>query len=323
MQQLSRMLHDFIGAIDIGGTKIAVGIGTRNREMIARSSSATDASRSPDNVVSGLLETVEKLAERNGGRLVAIGIACPGPRVLERGRVLEPPNLPKSWRQFDLRSFVQNQKGLPVVVENDANAAAVGEHLFGAGRDFQDLVYLTVSTGIGGGIIAGNSLVHRVGEAGHVTAVPDGAQCGCGARGCLEAECSGTAIARRTREYLQLGRASKLRERVGAAEPVTARMLIEAVRDGDELAAAIWRETIHLMAVGIGGIIALLAPQAVILGGGVAAGAGELLLQPLREELRQRVRIVSMDSVKILQAGLGVDSSLYGALALGARAISV
>ncbi|MCU1263716.1 MAG: glucokinase [Acidobacteria bacterium] len=228
--------------------------------------------------------------------------------------------MPDSWHHFALRSFVKRQTGLPVVIENDANAAALGEHLYGAGRGYHDLVYLTISTGIGGGIIADDALAHRRGEAGHVTVVPDGALCGCGARGCLEAECSGTAIGRRARRYLQAGRASKLREMVSDTELVTAKTVADAVREGDELACTVWRETIRLMAVGIGSIVALLVPQAVILGGGVAAGAGELLLQPLREELQQRVHIVSMNSFKILQAGLGADSGLYGALALGSRA---
>jgi glucokinase len=318
------MVQDFIAAIDIGGTKIAVAIGTEGGEIIARSSLQTDVTLSPDVIVSGLLETLETLAEKNDGRLAAIGIGCPGPLDLDRGRLLAPPNMPDSWQQFPLRSFVKRQTGLPVVVENDANAAALGEHLYGAGRGYSDLVYLTISTGIGGGIIADDTLVHRVGEAGHVTVRPDGALCGCGARGCLEAECSGTAIARRAREYLRTGRPSELLEVVGGIdgiENVTAKAVADAVSEGDELACTVWRETIQLMAIGIGSIIALLAPQAVILGGGVTAGAGELLLQPLRDELKKRVHIVSMSSVAILPAGLGMESGVYGALALGSRAV--
>ena len=110
--------------------------------------------------------------------------------------------------------MVENKLGVPVTLDNDANAAALGEHLYGAGRGYSDLVYLTISTGVGGGIIAGNNLVHRLGEAGHVTVQPDGALCGCGARGCLEALCSGTAIARRAQEQLLGERPSLLRQMV-------------------------------------------------------------------------------------------------------------
>jgi glucokinase len=316
------MARDFIAGIDIGGTKIAVAIAKEGGDVIARSSVRTDADLSPDVVVAQLIEMLERLAETHDGRLAAIGIGCPGPLDLDRGRLLSPPNMPRSWQNFPLRDVVEQESDLPVVVENDANAAALGEHLHGAGRGYSDLVYLTISTGIGGGIIADNNLVHRAGEAGHVTVKPDGALCGCGARGCLEAECSGTAIARRAQEYLIAGKPSKLLEMVSDIKQVTAKTVAAAAREGDEPACEVWRETISLMAVGIGSIVALLSPQAVILGGGVTAGAGDLLLQPLRDELQTRVHIVSMSSIAILPAGLGAASGLYGALALGSRAVA-
>ncbi len=306
------MAHDFIAGIDIGGTKIAVAVAAASGEIFARYSVVTDAAIPPETVMGGLLEKLERMAEANEGRLVAIGIGCPGPLDRERGLVLAPPNMPRSWWQFPLRAYVEERTGLTVVVENDANAAALGEHLYGAGRGHKDLVYLTISTGIGGGIIADHRLVHRVGEAGHVTVRPEGARCGCGARGCLEAECSGTSIARRAQEYLLAGGASSLH----SVHPVTARAVIESVREGDELACAVWRETIELLAIGISSIIAVLAPESVILGGGVSAGAGELLFGPLRQELKERVRIVPLNSVEIVPAALGTESGLYGALAL-------
>ena len=261
------------------------------------------------------------LNRSGASRLAAIGIGCAGPLDLERGVVLAPPNMPGNWRQFPLRSFVESKSRLPVIMDNDANAAVVAEHLYGAGRGYSDLVYLTISTGIGGGIIANNDLVHRLGEAGHVTVNPGGARCGCGARGCLEAECSGTAIARRAQEHLLSGKPSKLRDLVDDIKQVSAKTVEDAAREGDELACAVWQETVSLMAIGIGSIVALLAPQAIILGGGVAAGAGEFLLQPLRAEVNERVRIVSMEGVQVLQAAFGADSGLYGAIALAARAL--
>jgi len=217
--------------------------------------------------------------------------------------------------------MVESKLGVPVTLDNDANAAALGEHLYGAGRGYSDLVYLTISTGIGGGIIADNNLVHRLGEAGHVTVQPGGALCGCGARGCLEALCSGTAIARRAQEQLLGERPSLLRQMVSDRRELTAKTVEEAARAGDDLACEVWQATITFMAIGIGSIIALLAPQTVILGGGVAAGAGEFLLQPLRAELRKRVCILHMENVPILKAGLGADSVIHGALVLGARAL--
>ena len=315
------MPQQLIAGIDIGGTKIAIAIAAAEGKIIARNSFPTDGVRTPQDSMNQALETIERLVETHRGRLAAIGVGCAGPLDLERGVVLAPPNMPRNWRLFPLRSFVESKSGVPVIVDNDANAAALAEHLFGAGRGYSDLVYLTISTGIGGGIIANNDLVHRLGEAGHVTVNPGGARCGCGARGCLEAECSGTAIARRAQEYLLSGKPSKLREMVDDIKQVSAKTVADAAREGDELGCAVWQETVSLMATGIGSIVALLAPQAIILGGGVTAGAGEFLLQPLRAELNRRIHIVSMEEVQVLAAAFGADSGLYGALALAARAL--
>ena|SRR2546426_3767955 len=315
------MVGNFIAGIDIGGTKIAVAIAGARGDLIARSSFPMDGDRTPGDAVNHALQVLEGLAGAHRGRLAGVGIGCAGPLDLERGILLAPPNLPRSWWEFSLRSFFETRLGVPVILDNDANAAAVGEHLYGAGRGYSDFVYLTISTGIGVGIMAHSNLVHRLGEGGHVTVQPDGVLCACGARGCIEALCSGTAIARRAQEHLLTGRPSKLREMVTDVKQVTAKTVLDAARAGDELAGAMWRETISFLALGIGSIVTLLAPQAVILGGGVIAGAGEFLLQPLRDELNRRVRIVRMEQVQVLQAALGADSVLYGALVLGARAL--
>jgi len=314
------MPQDFIAAIDIGGTKTAVAIASTGGRIIARDAFPTNPARHPDDALSETLDVLGNLTDKEQVRLKAVGIGCAGPLDLERGVVETPPNLPL-WRSFPLRSLVESKLGIPVTLDNDANAAALGEHLYGAGRGLSDLVYLTISTGIGGGIIADHKLVHRWGEAGHVTVQPNGAPCRCGARGCMEALCSGTAIARRAQEQLSAGRPSMLNELVLDARQVTARTVEVAAQAGDQVAAEVWQDTVRLLAIGIGSIMALLCPQAVILGGGVAAGAGEFLLQPLREELAARVHILSMKRVQILKAGLGADSSLYGALALAARAL--
>jgi glucokinase len=317
------MVQDFIAGIDIGGTKIAVAIASAGGELVGRSSFPTEPDRAPQEAMTQALETLMRLAKTHQGQLTSVGIGCAGPLDFDLGNVLSPPNMPRSWRDFPLRSFVENELELPVALDNDANAAALGEHLYGAGRVYSDLVYLTISTGIGVGIIAGDRLVHRLGEGGHVTVQPGGALCGCGARGCMETLCSGTGIARRAQEQLRSGRISKMLEVVGVGDiqQVTAKTVEDAARQGDDLATEVWRETIDLLAIGIGSIVALLAPQAIILGGGVAAGAGEFLLQPLRDALKERVHIVSMQGVKVLQAGLGSESVLQGALVLAARAL--
>jgi glucokinase len=313
------MAEDFIAGIDIGGTKIAVAIASSSGEIIARRYFPTDPTRTPHKAVNQALEVLVGLADTHHATLRAVGIGCAGPLDLERGLVMSPPNLPL-WREFPLPSIVGERLNIPVIFDNDGNAAALGEYLYGAGRGLSNLVYLTISTGIGCGIIADHKLVHRAGEAGHITVQTDGALCGCGARGCMEALSSGTGIARRAHEKLVAGRTSVMRDMVGDLMQVTAKTVVEAAQAGDDLASEIWRETIRFLAIGIGSIITMTAPHAVILGGGIVAGTGEFLLQPLRKQLHERVRIVRMEEVQILQAGLGADSGLYGALALGARA---
>jgi len=304
--------QDFIGGIDIGGTKIAVAIAQPNGPIVARETFATAEESTPESAMRRAIAALQSESEVNNGRLEAIGVGCAGPIDFETGKLFAPPNLPRSWTNFEIQPFAEKESGVLVVAENDANAAALGEHRFGAGRNFSDFVYLTISTGIGGGIIADGKLSHRLGEAGHVIVQPGGDPCGCGSHGCLEAMCAGPAIARRARVHLQTTNKSQM----GAANELTARTVVEALRDGDEVAQHIWQETIAFMAIGISSIVALLAPQAVILGGGVAAGAGELLLKPLREGLKEHVHIIPIDRVQILGAGLGADSGLYGTLAL-------
>ena len=189
------MASEFIGGIDIGGTKIACAIGAASGELVARDSFSTEPALSPEKMLGRALNALKQFAEINNGELTAIGLSCPGPLDFERGHFLAPPNLPQSWHGFPVQPFVEDALGLPVAIENDANAAAVGEHLYGAGRGYRDLVYLTISTGIGGGIIADKNSSIAGARLEHMTVQSNGAL-RVRARGCLEASCSGSAIAR-------------------------------------------------------------------------------------------------------------------------------
>lgn len=238
----------------------------------------------------------------------------------QRGLILSPPNLP-GWDKFPVVKLVEERLGVPVLLDNDANAAALGEHRYGAGRGYQHLVYITQSTGIGGGLIVRGELVHGVydgaGEVGHMTVLPDGPECGCGGRGCLEALCSGMGIARRARERLAAGEASSLSTL--SPDEITARAVAEAARAGDAVASQVWDEMIQYLAVGVGNLFNVLAPEAVVIGGGVSE-TGEQLFGPLRERVRERMRMLPPESINILQASLGGDSALHGALILGQSA---
>lgn len=317
------MTKDVIAAIDIGGTKIALGLSELDGQTLPFRRFLTRVENGPQRIIADAIKELESMAGEAGARLVAVGVGCGGPLDRRRGLILSPPNLP-GWDEFPIVRLIEERLGLPVLLDNDANAAALGEHEYGAGRDFQNLVYITISTGIGGGLIINNQLVHGVGdgagEVGHMVVAPEGPPCGCGARGCLEALCSGTSIARRAAERLvKDGRPSTLRE--SGAENITASSVAEAARAGDELARAVWDETVYYLALGLGNIIAALAPEAIILGGGVST-SGDQLLVPLRRRVRELVKIMPVEQVQIRQASLGGDSGIYGALILGRRALA-
>jgi glucokinase len=318
------MNNEIIAGIDIGGTKIAVALADTTGELLALARFPTRLELGPHRVLDNAVAELERMsAELGGARPSAVGIGCGGPLDRRRGVILSPPNLP-GWDEFPVVEIVERALGVPTLLDNDANASALGEHRHGAGRGLSNLVYVTISTGIGGGIILGGELFYGLadgaGEVGHIPVLlDDGPRCGCGARGCLESLCSGTSIARRARERLLAGGQSSLLS--NHLEGVTAKAVAEAAREGDSLAQDVWDETIRYLAHGLSSVIVTLAPEAIILGGGVAS-AGEQLLAPLRRLLAERVKILPVEEVRILQASLGGDSGIHGALILGERALA-
>lgn len=311
------MTKEVIAGIDIGGTKIAVGLADSKGRMLTLSRFPTRVELGPHRILANAVNEIEKLLKGSEARLTAIGVGCAGPLDRRRGLILSPPNLP-DWDNFPVIRLLEERFNVPAILDNDANAAALGEQRHGAGRGLSDIVYMTISTGIGGGIIIDGKIVHGVadgaGEVGHATVLPDGPPCGCGARGCLEALCSGTSIARRARERLSGGVGSSLATL--RPDEVTAKMVADAARDGDTLACEIWDETIYYLSIGIGNIVGTLAPEVVILGGGVST-AGDHLLEPLREQVRARVKMLPSEKINIMQAALGGESGIHGALILG------
>lgn len=315
------MSDQCVAGIDIGGTKIALAVADLDGRVLEQTRvPARTAERGPHAIMEEALAEIERLLVQTGSRLAAVGVGCGGPLDRKRGLILSPPNLP-GWDEFPIVRLVEERLGVPALLDNDANAAALGEHRHGAGVGYKHLIYITQSTGIGGGVIVRGELVHGIcdgaGEVGHMTVLPDGPECGCGGRGCLEALCSGTGIARRARERLAAGEASAL-SALSPAE-VTGRAVAEAARAGDAVAAQVWDEMIHYLAVGVGNLCNVLAPEAVVIGGGVSE-AGEQLFGPLRERVRERMRMLPPEKINILQASLGGDSALHGAVILGQTA---
>lgn len=298
-------------AIDVGGTKSAVGIVTRQGRVVGRRVEPARVATGPMAMVDRYVAMARELMDTcDGVRLVGVGIGCGGPLDIGTGVIHSPTHLP-GWDELPLKDWIEARLNLPTTVENDANAAALAEWLFGLGRNLRHLAYVTVSTGIGAGLILDGRL-HRgrtgnAGEIGHTSVRPDGSMCGCGNHGCLELLASGTGIAHRAEELL----APSVR---GTPPPaVRAQSVLERAKAGDRVAAQVWREAMAHLGVGIANLVSLLDPELVILGGGVTR-AGEELLRIVRGEVAWRARWFFTPSLIVL-SDLGDDVGLIGAAA--------
>jgi glucokinase len=249
-----------------------------------------------------------------------LGIGAPGPIDTARGVVVLLPNIP-GWENFPLQQLLTDRLHLPVEIANDANMAALGENHFGAARGAKNMLYFTISTGIGSGIICdGRILLGEHGlaaELGHLTVMPDGPLCGCGKRGHLEAVASGPSLARRARERLSEGGASLLIDWTqGEISKVTADLVSKAAAEADPTACAIMKETGWYIGSAIANMLVVFNPSIIVIGGGVS-NAGELLLAPIRESINALAMNASYTrDLQVVRSMLGDDSGLYGAFAL-------
>jgi glucokinase len=302
--------------IDVGGTKIAVAVGDASGRLAAQERFATQPSGDPQVDLRGIVERVRRLLERAApDRVDAIGVAVPSPLDPERGVVLSPPNLP-GWRDVPVRAFLEDAFGVPVFVENDANAAALAEWHFGAARGYAHVAYLTMSTGVGAGLILGGRL-HRgvmasAGEVGHAPIEWDGEACSCGLRGCLEAYVGGAAWTRRLQRVTPAdSRAAALAGGVGQVRP---EHLVEAARVGDAFALGEMARWNGHLARGLVGLLFTLAPEAIVLGT-IAVAAGEALcFAPLRELVRKHAWPLLTERLAIVPAALGASLPYHAAI---------
>ncbi|MGQ9584056.1 MAG: ROK family protein [Anaerolineae bacterium] len=307
-------------AVDVGGTQLRAAVADEHGHLFSRATMLTRASEGLSAVLARIGSVAaEAVAPVGWDRVDAVGVAAPGPLDPVAGVVLGAPNLP-GWENVPLRDELARRTGKPVVVGNDANVAALAEHRFGAGRGLRHLIYITVSTGIGGGMIVDGKLLlgarGLAGEVGHMVLEPLGPRCGCGNRGCLEALASGTAIGRQAREQIGAGAETGiLKFAGGVVEKVTAREVSQAAQAGDELALALLRRAGYYLGLGIYNLLALLNPEAVVLGGSVMK-AGDLLFDPIWETVRAVTPRPYWEALRIVPAELGDDVGLLGALAL-------
>lgn len=256
-------------------------------------------------LIAGLVSELIERASREGAAVERIGVGFGGPVDHARGVVLKSHHV-EGWENVPLRDELERLFGVPVVIDNDANAGTLGEWRFGAGRGFDDLLYINVGTGIGGGVVAGGRLIrgagNLAGEIGHATIVRDGPLCTCGRRGCLEACASGDALARRGAEAL--GRA------------VSGKEVFALAAGRDERAQRVLDAVIEDLAHGIGAAVTLLNPAAVIIGGGLSEAPEPLFLQPLRRGVPRYCLGEASRNLRIEAAELGYDAGVIGAVAL-------
>lgn len=311
----------FVG-IDLGGTKISTALVGENGEIVAHDYRETRAGKGAEAVIGRMLDAARSVmaqAEVAPAQVAAVGIGAPGPLDFQAGVVVSPPNLP-GWDHVPLKQLIEDALGIETFLENDANAAALGEHRFGAGRGTAHMIYVTVGTGIGGGLILDGELYHgaggMAGEIGHMTTMPYGPHCGCGNPGCLEALASGTAIAREARERVGRGvptRISDLSE--GDLERITAKLVVKAADQGDVEAQTILAEAMNFLGIGMASLVNLFNPELIVIGGGLT-NIGEVLFGPVRRAIARHAFRAPAEAVRVVRAELGDNVGVLGAVAM-------
>jgi glucokinase len=306
--------------VDIGGTSAKLGLVDERGRVLARDTFPTGRGSRRAETLRLLAARVRELAARapRGAKVVGVGVGAPGPIDVERGLVYFFPNLP-GWKNTPLRALLERRLRLPVALDNDANAMALGEAYFGAGRGVRNVVALTLGTGIGGGIVLDGRLFHgphfSAAEMGHIPISESGPRCGCGSRGCVETYVGNGYFSAETRRRLEVGERSVLARWIAEGEELTPRLVARAARAGDRLARRRWEETAGHLATALAGLLNVLNPERVVIGGGVAQ-SGALLFRPLAKALKRKAFLIAVRSVKVVSARLGTDAGLVGAAAL-------
>jgi glucokinase len=301
--------------IDVGGTKVLGGVVDESGNVITTARKDT-----PRQGGSALTQTIADVAKEllQKHSVSCVGVSAAGFVSSDRKTMLATPNI-ADWNGVDLDNQLTKLIGLPVVIENDANAAAWGEAKFGAGKNQDHMMMLTVGTGIGGGIVVNGELYRGAygiaAEFGHMRVVPDGHICGCGARGCFEQYASGNALLRHAREAIsaspEIAR-NLLSRGDGTVAGLTGQVITQAARDGDSVALAAFNTTGQWLGAGIASLAVLLDPACVVIGGGVI-DAGEILLKPTRESLERTMPFAGKHPYpQVIAAQLGNEAGLVG-----------
>ncbi|MGL4760251.1 MAG: ROK family protein [Sarcina sp.] len=299
--------------VDLGGTKIYTALANANGEILREIIVATEAQKGAEQIINKIKDSIRYVSEEvTIKEVAAIGIGSPGPLEVKKGIIAQPPNLP--IRNYNIVEDMENEFGVKVYLDNDANAATLAEYTFGQGVGTENMVFITSSTGVGGGAVLNGKLYRgstsNALELGHTTVKYDGRVCGCGNRGCVESLASGTAIRLIAKDSIN-GNTTTLSK----YEEVTAKEVFDEARNGDLLAKSIIRECIGYLGVAVANAANTLDPDMIVLGGGVING-GDIIFEIIEEEMKERCLSTIKKNCKVRPAKLGGKAGVLGAIAL-------
>ena len=314
------MSEIFVG-IDVGGTNVKIGLFDSELKMICKTSITTEADMGPEVVINNMAQAVKELlaqADFSLQDIVAIGIGTPGPAKYSEGIIIRSTNMPK-FKNTPICKMLNERLGAPVVFDNDANVACWGEYVVGAGKGVKDIVFFTLGTGIGGGIVSNGELVHGCdengAELGHMIIYPDGRSCNCGQKGCVEAYASADSTARRATEAIEAGAESSLKKVLDEKGKITSKDIYQHLAKGDKLAKEITDGTAEALAITCINMLHTTEPKRIIFTGGMIA-AGDVLLNRIKDFFDKHIWTLKKETVEICFATLGEDTGIIGAAAL-------
>ncbi|MBC5637209.1 ROK family glucokinase [Ornithinibacillus sp. BX22] len=311
------MNKSIIVGVDIGGTTVKIGILKASGEIMQKWEIETNKSSDDTAVMNDIWESVlGRLTELaiDLHNVLGIGIGAPGFIDGEKGYVYEAVNL--GWKDFNLADYMSSKTGLPVYVENDANIAVLGENWLGAGNQSNDILAVTLGTGVGGGVIAGGKIINGVngtaGEIGHITVDPNGYPCNCGRKGCLETIASATGIVRQAEKFMEDDPSCKLAQIQNQYGAITAKHIFELAANGDENSIQIVNHTADILGLVLANLAVTVNPSKILIGGGVSK-AGDQLLQPIKKSFTKYALARTSRACEIRIAELGNDAGIIGA----------
>ncbi|WP_018247622.1 ROK family protein [Orenia marismortui] len=312
-------MKEYVVGVDLGGTKILTAIADLEGNILARVRKDTEAQKGKDAVIQKIKDTIYEVVEKvdlDLSQVKGIGLGVPGPVNIKEGSIKHTPNL-----DLDNVNIVEELKdlGIAVFLENDANAAALGEKWFGAGKEAENMIYVTISTGIGGGIIINKEIFHGAGDAageiGHMTILPDSEiKCGCGNYGCWEAIASGTALSRMGREAVEAGEETLIGDLVTDSSEINGEVIAKAFEKDDKLAKEILDRLASYIGIGMANLINIFNPDTIVVGGGVSY-SWSLIEDGVTSEINKRAMSSLTNNVEVVLAELGSDVGVLGAVA--------